>query len=242
VSGVVLALGFVSPRLGVPLPLHYLARGLPFLAGLRATPRFSLVLYLGVLILSSLGLARALHAWRPRAQVAATAICGALFLVEVFPVTLPVSPATVYAVSAPDRFVEALQRARQEPLVVLHLPIYYFSEPYPVSEATYLIDSTAHWARILNGFSGGVPNGFMARMEVLNTLPSVPGVNTVLSLGVDVIALHGAAAADGPSSVTAFFARQAWAAVTRLPNGEAVVVIDKVHAPFAITGDGAKGQ
>src|SRR5204862_5126168 len=35
--GYVLALGFVSPSLGIRLPLGYLARAVPMLAGLRAT-------------------------------------------------------------------------------------------------------------------------------------------------------------------------------------------------------------
>jgi len=223
-----------SPRLGVPLPLHYLARALPFLAGMRATQRFSLVLYMGVLILSSLGIWHLARLVRPRlAHVMTAALCG-LFLIEVFPVVLPVDPATRYVVSAPDQFIADLQRQREAPLIVLHLPIFYFREAYPVSEAVYMLDSTAHWARILNGFSGGVPEGFMARMEVLNTLPSVRAVNIVLSLSVEVIALHGTAARDGPGSVAEFFANQPWSTVTRLPNGDAVVVVDRAAAPFEI--------
>lgn len=233
-TGFVLALGFVSPRLGVPLPLHYLARAVPLLAGMRATQRFSLVLYTGVLVLSALGLASVLRAWRPRWRIVTTCAVAALFLFEVFPVDLPVRVGYVYEVSAPDRFIADLQRSRDEPLIVLHLPIYYFIQPYPVAEATYMIDSTAHWARILNGFSGGVPNGFMERMEVLHTLPSAPAVNTVLALGVDAIALHGQAAADSAGSVADYFGHQTWSTVARLPNGEAVVVIDKVHAPFEV--------
>jgi len=234
VVGCVLALGFVSPRLGIPLPLHYIARALPFLAGMRATQRFSLVLYMGVLILSSLGIWHLARLVRPRlAHVMTAALCG-LFLIEVFPVVLPVDPATRYVVSAPDQFIADLQRQREAPLIVLHLPIFYFREAYPVSEAVYMLDSTAHWARILNGFSGGVPEGFMARMEVLNTLPSVRAVNIVLSLSVEVIALHGTAARDGPGSVAEFFANQPWSTVTRLPNGDAVVVVDRAAAPFEI--------
>ena len=65
-------------------------------------------------------------------------------------------------------------------------------------------------------------------------MPAVRAVNVVLSLGVDVIALHGPTAQGGPGSVVEFFERQTWATVTRLPNGEAVVVIDKIHAPFEV--------
>jgi len=49
-----------------------------------------------------------------------------------------------------------------------------------------------------------------------------------------VIALHGTAARDGPGSVAEFFANQPWSTVTRLPNGDAVVVVDRAAAPFEI--------
>ena len=192
-TGYVLALGFVSPSLGVPLPLHYGAQLFPILAGMRATQRFSLVLYVGVLLLSGAGFAQLIKSWSPRWQIAMCAVVCAGFLVEVFPVNLPISASAKYTLSAPDRFIAQYQKTRIEPLVVLHLPIYYFMEAYPTEEATYMVDSTAHWARILNGFSGGVPNGFMERMRALNGLPAMPAVRLLLDLGVDVIAVHAPA-------------------------------------------------
>ena len=80
-TGYILALGYVSPSLGLSLPLHYLARWVPTVAGLRATQRFSLVLYAGILVLSSLGLARMIRTWSARWQAAATAVVAIFFLV-----------------------------------------------------------------------------------------------------------------------------------------------------------------
>jgi hypothetical protein len=228
--GYVLALGFVSPSLGIRLPLHYLARIVPVIGGLRAPQRFSLVVYMGVLILSGLGLAHAIGTWPLRRQIAATAVLCAAFLVEVFPVTLPIAPTEVYAVSAPDRFVAQYQRTRTAPVVLLHLPIFYFYEAYPVSEATYMVDSTAHWGRILNGFSGGVPAGFMERMRVLNTLPAPAALRLLVDLGVDVIAVHGSAGHRG-NPLFDFFSQQDWTSVVSLPGDEFVVLIDRRRAP-----------
>lgn len=224
--GYVLALGYVSPSLGIRLPLHYAARWLPVVAGLRATQRFSLVLYTGILLLSSLGLARIIRTWRPRRQAAATALVCAVFLVEVFPIALPISAAHEYGPSAPDRFIAQYQKTRSEPLAVLHLPIFYFQQAYPVDEATYMVDSTWHWARILNGFSGGEPLGFMERMRTLNTLPEPAAVNLVRELGVDVIAVHGAAAHAG-NPLWDFFSQQDWTRVVRFPNDEFVVMMKR---------------
>lgn len=224
VVGYVLALGYVSPSLGIRLPLHYAAHWLPFLAGLRATQRFSLVIYLGILVLSSLGLARLVGGLQPRARVAATACACALFLVEVFPLFLPFSAAHPYTPSMPDRFIAQYQKTRAAPLVVLHLPIHYFQDAYPTDEATYMLDSTWHWARILNGFSGGVPFGFLERMQTLRTLPEPAAVALLRELGVDVIAVHGAAARAG-NPLWDYFSQQEWTRVVKFPDEEFVVMV-----------------
>ncbi len=225
VVGYVLALGFVSPSLRIPLPLHYLARVFPMVAGLRATQRFAIVVYAGILILSSCGFAALVRNRPPRVQAAACAVVCALFLLEVFPFTLPVHADNVYEVSAPDRAIASYQRSRVAPLTVLHLPINYFREPYPVSEAIYMLDSTAHWANILNGFSGGVPQGFMDRMTTLNALPDPKAVQVLRDLGVDVVAVHrGEARKD---VLRYFFEHQPWATVSPLPTGEYVVLLKR---------------
>src|SRR5205823_4556336 len=85
IAGYILALGFVSPSLGIRLPLGYLARAVPMLAGLRATQRFALVIYFGVLLLSSCGFASLVRNWPRRMQMlTCSGVCG-LFLLEVFP-------------------------------------------------------------------------------------------------------------------------------------------------------------
>ena len=222
------SLGFVSPTLHIALPLHYLARLVPSLAGLRATQRFSLVIYLGVLILSACGFATLTEQWPRRRQMWACVVVCALFLLEVFPFSLPVHADTPYDASAPDKAIALFQRSRTAPLVVLHLPIHYFTEPYPVSEATYMVDSTLHWATILNGFSGGVPQGFTERMSTLNSLPDARAVELLMDLGVDVVAVHRGESKKEP--LRDFFERQPWASVTALPTGEYVVLIDRAKA------------
>jgi hypothetical protein len=231
VVGYVLALGFVSPRLGIPLPLHYLAEALPVLAGFRATQRFSLAIYAGVLALSSLGLSAALGKQSQRRQGIAVAIASAAFLFEVFPFDLPIHADTPYVVSAPDRAIASLQREHSGPLVVLHLPINYFREPNPVSEAVYMLDSTSHWARIVNGYSGGFPMGFMDRMTRLNTLPAPPAVRLMLDLGVDVLAVHRGTA-QGPA-ILDYFKRQLWAHIVPVSGDEFLVVLDKTETSRA---------
>ncbi len=78
---------------------------------------------------------------------------------------------------------------------------------------------------MLNGFSGGVPRDFMARMATLNTLPDAGAVRLLTELGVDVVAVHRGE--PGKSALRDFFGRQTWATVSDLPTGEFVVLIDR---------------
>jgi hypothetical protein len=225
VVGYVFSLGFVSPSLHISLPLHYVARLVPSVAGLRATQRFALVIYMGILMLSTSGFVAVTRGWTRRRQLAACAVVSALFLLEVFPFTLPVRADTPYEVSAPDRAIAGLQRGRSTPFVVLHLPINYFREPYPVSEATYMVDSTTHWANVVNGFSGGVPQGFLERITALNALPDSNAVQRLMDLGVDVVAVHRGESRKEP--LRQFFDSQPWASINALPTGEYLVLIDR---------------
>lgn len=226
VAGYVLALGFVSPRLHFRLPLHFLATALPFVAGLRATQRFSLVLYVGVLILSSLGLGALVARMRSRrAGALLVGVLSAVFLVEVFPLYLPFGTAAPWAFTEPDRAIAKVQHGAGRQLVVLHLPIYYGAEAYPVSEAGYLVNSTAHWAWLVNGFSGGEPAGFHERMRVLARLPDESSVAELRRLGVDVLAVHAAETVQRRRELAAFFRKQSWASVVPLPTDEFLVLL-----------------
>jgi hypothetical protein len=100
-------------------------------------------------------------------------------------------------------------------------------ESYPISEAGYMLGSTAHWARILNGFSGGEPTGFRRRMRLLARLPAEPSVAELRRLGVDVVAVH---AADPPSqreAIRRYFSTQPWATVVPLEGSEFLVLLAK---------------
>ena len=112
-AGYVLALGFVSPSLGVPLPLHYAARCFRSLAGMRATQRFSLVvLRRGCCCCRALGLARSSRRGVRAPGSASSCWRARLFLLEVFPVKLPISASRRYHPSAPDRFIAQYQKTR----------------------------------------------------------------------------------------------------------------------------------
>ena len=230
VTGFVLAKGFVSSE-QVRLPLFHLSElpGLDFLRGLRTTQRYSLLLYFGIMILSGAGVSALMARCRgARAAWVATALACLTFLVEVYPYRLPFEPRP-YEVSRLDRSIPRFWRDERRP-VVLHLPIHYFLRPYPTPEAVYMLDSTHHWARVINGFSGGEPRGFRQRLAALDALPDDRGVAALAELEVDLVAIHRAAPMERRSSLTAFFDQAPWATVYRIGD-ERLVRIDHEAIP-----------
>lgn len=192
IVGAALAMGFTYGASYTKLPLYYLARVAPFLAGLRAAQRFSLLIYFGVMLLSSLAVARLDgrpgKRWVPTAVVAIA--CG-LFLFEVFPVKLPYDGAQrEFEYSVIDRGIDRIQKETGRPVAAIHLPIYYFTQSYPTSEARYMVGSTLHHAFIVNGFSGATPLGWMEDLRTYNELPDARSFALLQERQVDLICLH----------------------------------------------------
>ena len=238
VVGFVLAKGFISSQ-ETRLPLFYLSEvpGLDFLKGLRATPRFSLLLYFGVMILSGAGVAALAARFRSaRTAWVVVALACLAFLAEVYPYRLPVEPRP-YEVSRLDRAIPQLWGDDQRAPVVLHLPIHYFLRDYATPEAIYMLDSTHHWAKVVNGFSGAEPRGFRETMEALNALPDERGVAALAELGVDLVALHRSAPADSRRALATFFDAAPWATVHPVGQ-EHLVRIDRASIPAPFRGAG----
>ena len=227
VIGFVLAKGFVSSQ-QVRLPLFYLSElpGLDFVRGLRTTQRFSLLLYFGIMILSGAGAAALTARCRgPRTAWVGIALACLAFLAEVYPYRLPFEPRP-YEVSRLDRAIPQFWRDERRKPVVLHLPIHYFLRRNATPEAVYMLDSTHHWARVVNGFSGGEPRGFRRMLEALDTLPDDGGVAALAELEVDLVAIHRAAPMGRRRALTAFFEEAPWATVHRIGD-ERLVRIDR---------------
>ena len=169
-----------------------------------------------------------------RTRWAAVVLLCLAFLIEVYPFRLPFEPRR-YEVSRLDRAIPQLWGDERRAPVVLHLPIHYFLRDYATPEAVYMLDSTHHWARVVNGFSGAEPRGFRETMEALNALPEDRGVTALAELEVDLVAIHRDAPVDTVRSLEAFFATAPWATVHRVGE-ELLVRIDWASIPSRARG------
>jgi hypothetical protein len=137
-----------------------LYRTFPAFTMMRAPSRFALLVAFGLSVLAALGVREWIgHASRRSAWGVALAIVAAAELgVRLrFATVPPVNP--VYLVLAD-----------QPRAAVIELP--FFRADRVIQHARYMLDSTAHWMPLVNGFSDWIPPDFVTRAPTLEQFPS----------------------------------------------------------------------
>ena len=81
------------------------------------------------------------------------------------------------------------RRLQSEPgAVVVEMP---FPNPRAVfANAQYMLNSTAHWKPILNGYSGFVPGSYRVHSELLSGFPDATSIAALQAIGVTHVFVH----------------------------------------------------
>jgi hypothetical protein len=150
----------------------------PGFDGVRVPARFGTIVSLGLAALAALGIA----AIDRRHRTTVAAIAGALILVEAIAIPIPINqnstdyaqpglaplPASIaIGAAAPEvyRYVEQLPASA----VLIELPL-----GEPAFDVRYMIHSTQHWRRLVNGYSGGTPASYGLLTESLKDIATRP--------------------------------------------------------------------
>ncbi|MGH9461020.1 MAG: hypothetical protein ACRD1X_07355, partial [Vicinamibacteria bacterium] len=189
----------LGPPFGLYSAMHRMVPGFDFI---RVPSRFTLLTVLGLSVLSGVGLERCLAGMRShrRRWVAAAALGVLLVEFAAFPLEAP-----AYALDIPrvDRWIA--ERARTDgPFALVELPV---PDPRDGARAArwhsiYMIHSTAHWQRLVNGYSGFAPAEQDALFRKLANFPDPASLDALEELGVSYAVIHR----DG-------YDREAWATV-----------------------------
>lgn len=223
--GFVFALGYISPALNTKLPLYYLANTFPFMAAIRATQRYSLLIYFGVLILSAYGLAGLVSHLSKRNAILLTLAVSISYLIETYPYNLGFGEIAQYAPSTLDREIAKIKLETSEQLTVVHYPIHTAVSGYPTQESVYMLDSTLHWANIMNGFSGAEPKGFHDDMQILNGLPNKKSLDLLHRNNVNVLAIHKTVPEQRRKEIQQFFEETKLGVITSVSADEYLVLL-----------------
>lgn len=176
--GLLLSLGTRTPVYG------WVYSVFPPMHGLRAAARFGILFLLGMSALAGLGVA-ALRAKRPGSCRLAA---GALALAAV---------ANVEALRAPFEYRRfhgipgVYKLLAAEPRVVL-VEVPFYPRHAVFENAEYVLNSTAHWRPLMNGYSGYTPASYAAYADVFWYFPREHAVQAMRRAGVTHVMVHPA--------------------------------------------------
>ncbi|MFH1965157.1 MAG: hypothetical protein ABIJ42_06395 [Acidobacteriota bacterium] len=207
--GGVFSLGHNSLTLGIPLPWHYVCRVLPYLGFIRATPRFSLLVYMGILILSAAGLYFMLgKTSSQKKKLLFTTVLSALFILEVYPWKLPLNPDRTFHYDEVDIKISEISKEAGRELIIVHLiPTIYSEERENPGKAgvaqvnffsndvvkirqrlvpRLMLGSTLHWSRMLNGISY-LRSPTKHYMSIANMFPDERALRLIRLYDIDLV-------------------------------------------------------
>jgi hypothetical protein len=157
----------------------------PPLANLRAPARFASLGLVALAGLAAMGAVRLRAvATRPAAGHAAIAIVLALGLVEYW--SRPIPTRVVATTPAPaDRWLATLP----DDTVILELPVPSVSSLWGW-ETSHELQSTHHWRRLVNGYSGFLPRSYGHTLALMETFPDAASITRLRNLSVDYVVVR----------------------------------------------------
>jgi hypothetical protein len=169
-----------------PGPLAWVREALPMFQSIRVNSRAGIYLALPLSMLAGLGLQRLrLPGW-------ATALVAGLALLETVIVPIP-EWVTVIDSSLPPPAVYAWLAEQPGEFPIVELPIIpadgRFRRP-GFEETVYMVRSTQHWKRLVNGNAGFEPSGYRHIRELCRRFPSSESIEALREIGVRYILLH----------------------------------------------------
>jgi hypothetical protein len=176
-TGLVLSLGPATPLYA------WLYAVFPPMQGLRAAARFGNLFLLGIAVLAGLGLANMRRAPQRRRWMTGVAVAAVVLV-------------NLEALRAPFEYrrwpgiPEIYKRLADEPgkVVLAEMPFY---PPHAVFEnAEYVLNSTAHWRPLMNGYSGYTPASYREVAWLLWYFPDARAFPPMTANGVTHVMFH----------------------------------------------------
>lgn len=154
----------------------------PPLHGVRAVSRFGYLAIVAVAVLAAYGMVHVRARMRDRSGSAAVSLI-ILVLAAIEPLAAPI---TYTPVGDIPRIYDRI--AQQPDIVIAELPL-----PPPRGiflNAAAMRNSTRHWKRMLNGYSGFIPASYYNHYEKLGTFPELDAVAALRAFGVTHVVAH----------------------------------------------------
>ncbi len=174
-------LHFFGHILNIDLPYKYLFEYLPGFKSMRVPSRFGFIVMLSLSVLAAYGLNRFIES-KPKIKKVAISFIFVLLIISeslyipVFGGTMPVGR------EIPDVYQWLANESGD--FAIVELP----SELY--SDSKYMYYSIYHWKKLVNGYSGFVPDTYSETMSTLMSFPSNESVGLLKMIGVKYVVIH----------------------------------------------------
>jgi hypothetical protein len=203
-----LSLGPLPQSRGRPLPglglYGLLYDHVPGFAGLRVPARYAIIAGVFLSMMCGYGVAALMKRTVHRAAMA-VAICAA-FVVEAWFAPMYVNQTWGDSGVTPPAHVETAAHAPAVYQAIRTLPdttiVTEFPFGDPAWELRYVYYSTAHWKRIVNGYSGGFPQSYKVRVALLQRVSEHPDAawSALRDAGTTTVVVHEAAYLRGAAA------------------------------------------
>jgi hypothetical protein len=152
----------------------------PVFSLLRAPARFGIVVAFALSVLCAFGAAR-LARGRPRGTWIVTGL-AALAAIELL--AIPIGWREVEPLAAPYRVLAGLPKG-----AVIEMPFWYLRPDFP-RHAYYMLNSTAHWQPLINGYSDYIPGDFRDMVILVSSFPRRDSFAILEKLGARYAVFH----------------------------------------------------
>lgn len=176
-AGFVLSLGPATPVYGWVFAIF------PPLRGLRAAARFGNLCLLGIAMLGGLGLA---HLRRTRFQARA----GVWLAIATILIANAEALRAPYVYRAFTGIPGVYRLLASEPGRVIVAEQPFFPGQAAFENAPYVLNSTAYWRRLMNGYSGYTPDSYRAYANVFWYFPEPRAIQAMKAAGVTHVIVH----------------------------------------------------
>ena len=182
-------LNFFGHSIDITLPYTYFYEYLPGFGSMRAPSRFNIIVMLSLSVLAGYGLNKLIKSRRKTKKTLISVIFILIILSESLyvPVGIGITPV---GEGIPE--VYKWLANEKDDFAIVELPTGYFT---PTGnnlwyDTKYMYYSTYHWKKLVNGYSGFFPPGYISILDHLQTFPSNDSINLLQQLGVKYVIIH----------------------------------------------------
>jgi hypothetical protein len=192
-----IAFGVVGVALsfGPALPAYAaLYHWLPPLRGIRNAARFGYLGIVSIAILAGFGTALVRARWR-HARWLPAAMVGVVLAANLDAWSAPIDYVPADAISPINAQLAGTSA------IVVYFP--FFTADRVFHNAPYLVESTAHWRPMLNGYSGFIPPSYGEHARALAHFPQADAIAALRQAGVTHVFVHDKSLRDWTDNETA---------------------------------------